>query len=490
MVEENKLITSGMKAATSATSTTKGQMWMARLQLLKEVLSESNSQIRRRIIRKIFYKFFKSFFKNYYLYQAKQNTSATDWKSFYCGEEKGLVTIVLPVYNQAHLLEESVESVLSQTYNDFELIIVNDGSTDGVESVLDKYVTHPKVLILNQQNQKLPSALNTGFARAKGEFYTWTSADNIMFANQLNKQVQYLNKNDFVHMVYCNYELMDAAGRPLKHFANAGANVVNTDQDIHSLNYTYNFINACFLYRSCVARVIGNYHPDMYGAEDYDYWMRINNYFAIQHIGQKDPYYKYRVHDETILRREGETIINETISRAQKLDEERQSFFQLPVRFYVPDDVLLKHGNKKWSSGQPPCQFNSYETCKSLDALLSNEGINTKKALFVTDTQMKNKEYQYLLERCKHDKMLFTFAIVEHDITKNEIHELEPLDWIIVATRDLYRALSDTFGNRLLCLPAWRNWTNLYIIIANFQLFYRRIGRRIFYPVPRHSVYR
>ena len=112
--------------------------------------------------------------------RAKRNALSVKWNGIYCGGKKGLVTVVLPVYNQADLLEKSIDSVLAQTYQEFELIIVNDGSTDGVEAILDKYVTHPKVLILTQQNQKLPTALNTGFAHAKGEFYTWTSADNVM----------------------------------------------------------------------------------------------------------------------------------------------------------------------------------------------------------------------------------------------------------------------------------------------------------------------
>ena len=88
--------------------------------------------------------------------------------------------MVLPVYNQAYLIGGSIESVLQQTYPNLELIIVNDGSTDEIEKVLGPYRDHPKVKILDQENQKLPRALSNGFRLARGEFFTWTSADNLM----------------------------------------------------------------------------------------------------------------------------------------------------------------------------------------------------------------------------------------------------------------------------------------------------------------------
>jgi glycosyltransferase involved in cell wall biosynthesis len=78
------------------------------------------------------------------------------------------------------LLRDSIESVLRQTYPHFELIINNDGSTDGVNAVLREYAGHPRVRILTQPNQKLPKALSNAFEFARGEFRTWTSADNLM----------------------------------------------------------------------------------------------------------------------------------------------------------------------------------------------------------------------------------------------------------------------------------------------------------------------
>ena len=461
----------------------------ARLQLLKEGCLEGGAQKRRRTLRRVFYKLFKPWFKIYYRYEAKQKASAIDWRNVYFGEERGLVSVVLPVYNQAGFLEASINSVLGQTYDNFELIVVNDGSTDGVERVLEKYVTHPKVIVLTEENQKLPAALNAGFAHAKGEFLTWTSADNIMLANQLEEQVRFLSQNPFIQMVYCNYELVDEDGKPFGHWTGHKGGVINTDQDVRSLNYTYNFVNACFMYRGYVARIIGNYHPRVYGAEDYDYWMRINDHFVIQHIGQKEPYYKYRVHDNTILRREGESAIDRTIEEAQRLDLRRQRFFQLPMTFYVPQGVLVKSRKAGCPDGDPELRIVKFETCETLDTLLTATHGRMKRVLCLTSDQLGEGRYHFLLERCQGERSLLTFGIVTNEVGADQRVALELLDWVIVDTEELYQSLEGSLKDKLLCVPEWNACIDLYAIIADHHLFYRGIGSKAFSPVPNHRVF-
>src|SRR5262249_10919089 len=87
------------------------------------------------------------------------------------------VSVVLPVYNHLRFLPEAIRSVLAQTYRDFELVIVTDGSPDGTKEYLDA-LTDPRIVVVHQENRRLPGALNTGFAHARGELLTWVSADN------------------------------------------------------------------------------------------------------------------------------------------------------------------------------------------------------------------------------------------------------------------------------------------------------------------------
>ena len=86
----------------------------------------------------------------------------------WCPCVPGLVSVVLPVYNQAEFLPGSIDSVLAQTHPDFELIIVNDGTRDGVGAVLARYSDHPRIRILTQANQKLSKALSNGFEFPRG----------------------------------------------------------------------------------------------------------------------------------------------------------------------------------------------------------------------------------------------------------------------------------------------------------------------------------
>ncbi|MRS04737.1 glycosyltransferase, partial [bacterium] len=129
----------------------------------------------------------------------------------------GLVSIVLPVHNGERYVETAIQSVLDQTYPHFELIVVDDGSTDGTPSIVDSLVQKDqRITVLHQSNLKLPGALNAGFAAAHGEFFTWTSDDNLLLPEFLEKMVVCLQRHPDWHMIYANMDLIEETGAPLK----------------------------------------------------------------------------------------------------------------------------------------------------------------------------------------------------------------------------------------------------------------------------------
>jgi hypothetical protein len=246
-----------------------------------------------------------------------------------------LVSIVLPVYNQADLVEQSIGSVLRQTYPRFELIIVNDGSTDGIEAVLNRYVGHPNIRIVTQQNQGLPKALSNGFELARGEFWTWTSADNLMVPVQLERMIAFMRSNPDIDMTYADYVRIGDSGHPL-----AVNSETHLARDPSTLNTGLsNFIGPCFLYRGHVGLAIGDYDPTI-GVEDYDYWMRINTLFRIAHLGTEELLYLYRVHDNSLTGRMTEQRIRERTARLARYDEERRRAYTAPV------DVAADEGSQ------------------------------------------------------------------------------------------------------------------------------------------------
>lgn len=255
-----------------------------------------------------------------------------------CGLEPELVSVILPVYNQADLIKESIDSVLAQTYPNFELIIINDGSSDGLEQVVEPYLTNPKIRIYHQANQKLPKALSNGFSFARGEFWTWTSADNIMEPLMLEKLVDKLTKSPDTGLVYADYYAIDDRGDILQDRSwrahnrpNPASGEIRLPHSTHNLNTIQdNFIGPCFMYRGWIGQCIGDYDPQL-GVEDYDYWMRINAFFQVDHLGSEELLYRYRVHDNTLSANAQEHRILDKVQGLMKYEQTRALYFHQPL---------------------------------------------------------------------------------------------------------------------------------------------------------------
>lgn len=200
------------------------------------------------------------------------------------------VSVVLPTYNGERYIEEAVRSVLKQTYQNLELIVVDDCSTDGTAEVVRRYAQQDGRihLIRNAENQKLPRSLNIGFRQAAGDYLTWTSDDNYYDEDAIEEMVSFLERNPQAAMVYCDmYDLCEDGTRM-------------RSNRVRPARYLYSGSNfgACFLYRRQAAEIVGEYDPDMFLAEDYDYVLRISKQFAVCHFPICK--YTYRIHQESL----------------------------------------------------------------------------------------------------------------------------------------------------------------------------------------------
>jgi glycosyltransferase involved in cell wall biosynthesis len=204
--------------------------------------------------------------------------------------EEKKISIVLPVYNGADYLTESIESVIAQTYANWELIIVNDCSTDDSLAIASKYASQDARIkvFTNPQNLKLPKTLNAGFEHATGVYYTWTSDDNKYKPDALRVMVKNLEKNPDAIMVYADYTCIDSNGRE--------AELAKMLEPKYL--FTGNVIGACFLYTADAAKKAGAYDADLFLAEDYDYWIRLYKIGNILHI--EDDLYYYRIHGKSL----------------------------------------------------------------------------------------------------------------------------------------------------------------------------------------------
>ncbi len=200
------------------------------------------------------------------------------------------ITIVMPTYNQAQYLTDALDGIFRQTLRDFELIVVNDGSTDATAQILAEYQRRHYFTVIHQENKKLPGALNAGFAHARGQYLTWTSSDNIMLPAMLQTLATALDRNPDVGLVYADWECISDTGESL--------GVVRTfDYDAHLL-MRINYINACFLYRRECQERLGLYDPAYIYAEDWEYWFRIAEHFKLMRVPAI--LYQYRLHGNSL----------------------------------------------------------------------------------------------------------------------------------------------------------------------------------------------
>lgn len=258
----------------------------------------------------------------------------------HCGSVRGLISVVLPVYNCEKYLEESIRSVLAQTYTELELIIVDDGSTDESGRIADSFLqTDGRVRVIHQKNLHLPQALNNGFSAASGEFLTWTSADNRMLPCCLEVLAAELNRDRSCDMVYGNMRLIGEDGDLFKGFGwyelpPLSGNVILPDSTSALNTHANNTIGAAFLYRAGAALTLRGYSEYKYMLEDYDYFMRMNSLFTIKHSLYKKPVYEYRIHPDSLTAHDEELGITASRPKLMELDRTRREFYRKPVSFY------------------------------------------------------------------------------------------------------------------------------------------------------------
>jgi len=183
------------------------------------------------------------------------------------------ISVVIPAYNAMKYLPQTVESVLQQTYRDFEAIIVNDGSTDDIEAWFSESITDPRFRLISQENQGLSGARNTGLEHAQGEFVAVLDADDLWHPTKLEKQLHALNNDPEAGLVYTWLQYVDEVASP------TGKTVKSSFQgNVWKQLTACNFIgcgSVAMIRRSCFDEV-GNFdrNLDSY-LEDWDMWLRI-----------------------------------------------------------------------------------------------------------------------------------------------------------------------------------------------------------------------
>ncbi|MBL8013011.1 MAG: glycosyltransferase [Candidatus Omnitrophica bacterium] len=198
---------------------------------------------------------------------------------------KPKISIIMPTYNGSKYIRQSIESCLNQTYQNIELVIIDDCSKDETPEIIKSY-NDPRIRYFrNETNQRLPKSLNIGFRQALGDYMTWTSDDNYFAPTAIEEMYSCLKDNNG-HFVYCDlYNVYVNEKDRIK---------VRLLEDDHRIKIE-DCVGACFMYSRKVYETVGDYNSDAELVEDYEYWIRVSLHFKLHHI--KKPLYYYRYHD-------------------------------------------------------------------------------------------------------------------------------------------------------------------------------------------------
>ena len=207
-------------------------------------------------------------------------------------------SIIIPAYNHEKYIGEAIQSVLDQTFEDFELIIINDGSSDNTEAEILKF-RDERIRYYSQENRGLSATLNRGLELARGKYFNFLPSDDAFFPEKLETQLKNFEEDPGLGLVFAYPQLVDAEGREIKDDPAAQWAIVpyETKEEIFPALFERDFLSApsALIKMECFRRA-GHFDESLKTAQDYDMWMRILRYNDLRLI--KKPLLKYRWHGE------------------------------------------------------------------------------------------------------------------------------------------------------------------------------------------------
>lgn len=216
------------------------------------------------------------------------------------------VSVIMPVYNAERYLREAVESILNQTYRDFELLLFDDGSTDNSKDIINLLATRDdRIVVFSRGNKGLVATLNEMIKSSKGEFIARMDADDISLPKRLELQTSFLEKNiDIVAvgglsiLINERTQKITPLQQPLDHNAIDSANLIGHCSIVHP----------SAMIRKDALLAVGSYRIEFPQAQDLDLWLRMAEVGRLANL--PDPILLFRIHSESISERHGDAQKN------------------------------------------------------------------------------------------------------------------------------------------------------------------------------------
>lgn len=199
------------------------------------------------------------------------------------------VTVIIPAYNAMEYLPETLENVLQQTLRDFEVVIVNDGSSDNIESWFSANVKDPRVRLISQENKGISAARNTGIRSTSCPYIAFLDADDLWEKDKLEVQTRVLDSDRKAGLVYTWVAYIDSQGNP------TGRVKKNCSEGmVWSSLLTHNIVecgSVALVRRECFEKV-GLFDESLRSIEDLDMWLRLAKHYPFRAIAKPLVYYR------------------------------------------------------------------------------------------------------------------------------------------------------------------------------------------------------
>ncbi|MBC8086257.1 MAG: glycosyltransferase family 2 protein [Phycisphaerae bacterium] len=262
------------------------------------------------------------------------------------------VSVVMPVYNGERFLAQAMNSVLASTFRDFELLVLDDGSTDGSFRVAQQIAAgDPRVRCIPLQHQGIAGVRNTALRESRGEYIANLDSDDIAFPERLARQVRYLDTHREVVALGSRVLVIDSDGKPKSIVIRT---FTHDEIDRWHLNGLGGGIgNPAAMFRKSAAVAVGGYTESEHSiGEDYDLWLRLGEYGRLANL--HDVLIRYRVHTTNLSTQPSERGYRETVTLGilARAFARRGITDRVPVRVEPPersrseklcDDALLRY---------------------------------------------------------------------------------------------------------------------------------------------------
>lgn len=229
-----------------------------------------------------------------------------------------LISVVIPVYNGEKTIKETIESVLKQTFCDWELIVINDGSRDRTLEIIQS-ISEPRLKVFTYPNAGLSASRNRGISLARGEYISFLDADDLWTTDKLEAQLQALQNNPKAAVAYSWSSCIDESGNTFR----PGGNLTYTG-DVYLYLLLINFVEngSNVLIRTQALKEVGNFDETLTSCEDWDMWLRLAAKYEF--VAVEKPQILYRISANSmsanLLRMEAESM--QVINRKRDRDRE------------------------------------------------------------------------------------------------------------------------------------------------------------------------